>query len=227
MRYRLDCFFARTGMRDPLALPLKQFFHSSGYASASCITASTIFSLERVCEGFLRYRLDSFFARAGTRDHLALPLRQFFHSSGYARSSCVTASAIISLERVCEAFQRYLSLTFSKSSGMMDAPALPFSYLSTEFGYAGRSNVTFLLPFHKVWARWTLQRYLSLTFPQSSGTLDAPTLPFSYLFKEFGHGGRSSVTFLLPFHRVRARWTLQRYHSPKTPSSSSMQGHLT
>ncbi len=204
MRYRLDSFFARAGTRDHLALPLRQFFHSSGYARSSCVTAWTVFSLERAREIILRYRLDDFFPRAGTRDLLALPLRLFFHSSGYARSSCVTASAIFSLERVCETLLRYRLNSFFTRAGMRALLALPLGRFFPSSGYARASCVTAWTVFSLERAREIILRYRLDSFFTRAGMRGLPTLPFSYFFKEFGHDGRSNVTFLLLFQRVRA-----------------------
>ncbi len=150
LRYRLGSFSSRAGMRETLALPLGQFFLSSGYVRASRVTTWEVFHLERVCESVSRYHLGSFFPRAGMRDPLALPLGRFFLSSGHARDSCVTAWAVFHLERVCETLLRYLSTTFPESSGTMDTPALPFPGVSPKFGHDGRSSVTFLVLFPRV-----------------------------------------------------------------------------
>jgi hypothetical protein len=222
LRYRLDDFFSQAGMRETLALPLGQFFISSGYVRPSCVTSWTFFSLKRACETLLRYRLDVFFSQAGMRDPLALPLGQFSHSSGYARPSCVTAWAVFHLERVCETLLRYRLDDFFSQAGMRETLALPLGQFFISSGYARPSCVTFPLLFPRVRARWTLQRYLSTTFPESSGMMDTPALPFSYFSQEFGHDGHSSVTFLPSFLEVRARWTLQRYLSPDFPRSSGM-----
>ncbi len=82
LHYRSTAFFARAGMQDLLALPLFCFFLSSGHARPSYVTALLLFSLKRACKTSLRYRSTAFFARAGMRNSLTLPLYCFFAQAG-------------------------------------------------------------------------------------------------------------------------------------------------
>ncbi len=132
LAYRSISFFSRAGTRELLALPLYLFFLPSGHARASYVTALPLFSPERVCESFLRYRSNSFFSRTGMRELLALPLYLFFLPSGYARASCVTAPTLFSPERVCESFSRYRSTAFCSRAGMRELLALPLQLFLLE-----------------------------------------------------------------------------------------------
>ncbi len=142
LRYRSTSFFSRAGMRELLALPLYLFFLPSGYARASCVTAPTLFSPERVRESFSRYLFTAFFSRAGTRELLALPLYRFFLPSGHARASYVTTLPLFSPERVRESFLRYRSTSFFSRAGMREPLALPLLLFFLPSGYARASCVT-------------------------------------------------------------------------------------
>ncbi len=227
--YRLDDFFSQAGMREPLALPLEQFFLSSGYVRASRVTTWEVFSHERVCETLLCYRLDDFFSQAGMRDPLALPLGQFFISSGYVRASRVTTWEVFSHKRACETLLRYRLDDFFSQAGMRDPLALPLGQFFISSGYARPSCVTAWTIFSLKRVCETLLRYRLGSFSSQAGMRDPLALPFPGVSPKFGHDGHSSVTFLmdfprssgmmdapaLPFSRVSPKFGYAR-HSPVT-----------
>ncbi len=196
MRYLSMLIFYQAGMRDALALPLGFFFLPSGHARHSRVTAWLLFPPERACKMLSRYRLASFFSRAGMQDALALPLGFFFLPSGYARRSRVTAWLLFSPERVCETLSRYRLTTFSSRAGMRDALALPLDYFFLPSGHARRSRVTARLLFPPERACETLSRYRSTTFSSRAGMRDALALPLDYFFLPSGHARHSRVTAL-------------------------------